>query len=96
MFRFRALSMEDHPILGIVPFLMGTILVALAYYSRMLCYLSSKMSTATQCHPLFWVTSSPSTVFSWLFWDAANWTALEEDPVCREAKNAIRRRRRAR
>jgi hypothetical protein len=33
MFRFRALSMEDYPILGIVLFLMGTILVALAYYS---------------------------------------------------------------
>ena len=33
MFPLPPLSMEDHPILGVVLFLTGTILVGLAYYS---------------------------------------------------------------
>ena len=33
MFRLRALSMNDHPVVGIVLFLIGSVLVGLAYYS---------------------------------------------------------------
>jgi len=33
MFRIPALSMNGHPLLGVVPFLIGALFVGLAYYS---------------------------------------------------------------